>query len=231
MEIKNKTVLVTGASSGIGNSIAKSFLEKGAKVIVFGINKPDLNVDFYKVDIKKEIEIKSALSKIKKIDILVNNSGVVKVSKIIDTSNDYFDDIFNTNFRGLFWMSKYSIPKINEMGCIINISSIAGLKSYEGYGIYCATKSAIISLTKTLAIELAEKKIRVNCIAPGIIKTPIWEKMYGNQGDKKLKEEEKTVLLKRAGKPEEIAQTSIFLCENEFINGEVIVVDGGEIIQ
>ena len=231
MEIKNKTVLITGASSGIGKSIAKYFLEKNVKVIVFGINKPDLNVDFYKVDIKKEAEIKSALSKIGKIDVLINNSGIVKISKIIDTSNEYFDDIFNTNFRGLFLMSKYSIPKINEMGCIINISSIAGLKSYEGYGIYCATKSAIISLTKTLAIELAKKKIRVNCIAPGIIKTPIWEKMYGNLGDKKLKEEEKTVLLKRAGKPEEIAQTAIFLCENEFINGEVIVVDGGEIIQ
>ena len=231
MKLKNKTVLISGASSGIGKAIAKLFLDKGAKVIVFGLNKPKMNVEFYKVDITKENEIRSALSKIKKIDVLVNNAGIAKVGKIEEISSEVIDQIIGVNFKGLVLLSKYSIPKLSRNGCIINISSLAGLKSFAGWGIYCATKSAVISLTKTLALELAEKKIRVNCIAPGIIDTEIWDKIYGKTGKKKLKEEENFVLLKRAGKPEEIAHAAIFACENDFLNGEIIVVDGGEIVQ
>lgn len=231
MDLRNKVVLLTGASTGIGKSIAKSFLERKAKVIVFGLHKPEYCSEFYKVDISDEDQIKSAILKIKAIDILINNAGVAKIATIAETSNKIFDEMFNINFRGLFWMSKHSIPKLKDNGCIINISSLAGLKSFEGYGVYCATKSAVISLTKTLALELASRKIRVNCIAPGIINTEIWEKMYGKDWNKNLKENEKYVLLKRAGKPEEIAKTAIFLCENDFINGETILVDGGESIQ
>ena len=228
MKLKNKVILITGGSTGIGESIAQSFIEQGSKVIVFGLNKPDYKADFYKVDVAKEKEIISSLSKIKEIDILVNNAGVAKLSRIEDTSNEMFDEMFNINFKGLFWMCKYSIPKINNNGCIINISSLAGLKSFEEFGIYCATKSAVISLTKTLALELADKKIRSNCIAPGIIDTIIWDKMYGRFGRKELLENGKYTLLKRAGQPKEIAKTAIFISENDFINGETIVIDGGE---
>jgi len=167
MDLKNKIVLLTGASTGIGKSIAKSFLEKGAKVTVLGLHKPEFCSEFHKVDVSKEDEIISALSQIKKIDILINNAGVTKIATITETSNEILDEMFNINFKGLFWMSKHSIPKVNDGGCIINIGSLAGLKSFEGYGIYCATKSAVISLTKTLALELANQKIRANCIAPG----------------------------------------------------------------
>ena len=228
MELKNKVVLITGGSTGIGKSIALSFIEKGSKVIVFGLNKPDYKVDFYKVDVTKEKEIITFLSKIEKIDILINNAGGVKLSKIENASNEIFDKMFNINFRGLFWMCKHSISKLNNNGCIINISSLAGLKSFEEFGIYCATKSAVISLTKTLALELADRKIRSNCVAPGIIDTIIWDKMYGKSGRRELLENEKYTLAKRAGQPEEIAKTAIFISENDFINGETIVVDGGE---
>ena len=231
MELKNKIVLLTGASTGIGKSIAKSFLDKKAKVIVFGLHKPEFCTEFYKVNVSKENEIITALSKIKKIDVLINNAGIVKTSKITETSNEIFEEMFNINFKGLFWMVKHSIPKLNVNGCIINIGSLAGLKSFEGFGIYCATKSAVISLTKSLALELANRKIRVNCIAPGIIDTEIWDKMYGNDGKKNLKENEEYILLKRSGKPEEIALTAIFICENDFVNGETIVVDGGQNVQ
>ena len=162
---------------------------------------------------------------------MINNAGIAKIAKIEQTTTNMLEETFNINFKGIFWMSKYCIPKLNKNGCIINISSLAGLKSFEGYGIYCATKSAVISLTKTLALELAQKTIRCNSIAPGIIDTKIWEKMYGNNGRKELKENEKFILLKRAGKPEEIAKTAVFICENDYINGETILVDGGENIQ
>lgn len=228
MDLKGKVVLLSGASTGIGKAIAKSFLNNDSKVIVFGLHKPEFCSEFYKVDITKEKEIISAISKIKKIDILINNAGIAKISEITKTSNDILDEQINVNLKGLFWLTKYSIPKINKNGCIINISSLAGLKSFEGYGIYCATKAAVISLTKTFALEFASKKIRSNCIAPGIIDTEIWEKMYSKKGKNTLKENEKYVLLKRAGKPEEIAKTAIFLCENDYINGETILVDGGE---
>ena len=228
MKLKNKVVLITGGSTGIGKSIALSFIEKGSKVIVFGLNKPDYKVDFYKVDVTKEEEIITFLSKIEKIDILVNNAGIAKLSKIENASNEIFDEMFNTNFKGIFWMCKHSIPKLNSPGLIINISSLAGLKGFEEFGIYCATKSAVISLTKTLALELADRKIRSNCIAPGIIDTIIWDKMYGKSGRKELLENGEYTLLKRAGRPEEIAKTAIFISENDFINGETIVVDGGE---
>ena len=231
MNLKNKIILLTGASTGIGKSIAKSFLDKGAKVIVFGLHKPEFCSEFHKVNVSKEDEIISALSKVKKIDVLVNNAGVAKIATITETSNESLDEMFNINFKGLFWMSKHSISKINDNGCIINISSLAGLKSFEGLGIYCATKSAVISLTKTLALELANRKIRANCIAPGAINTGIWEKIYHLEGRKKLKEDEDFVLLKRSGRPEEIAKTAIFLCENDYINGETILVDGGANVQ
>jgi len=231
MDIKNKTVLITGASTGIGKAIAKQFLEKGAKVIVFGINKPLLNVEFYKVNVADEESIKQAFSKIKKIDILINNAAVAKTSHIETTSTKDLDTMLNINFKGVFYMSKYAIPKLNSNSCIINISSLAGIKSFEEFGVYSATKAAVISLTKTLALELASKKIRANCIAPGIINTEIWDKMYGKDGKKNLKECEQYVLLKRAGKPDEIAHTAIFLAENEYITGETILVDGGESIK
>ena len=137
--------------------------------------------------------------------------------------------MIDINFKGLFWVCKYSLPKLKSGGCIINISSLAGIKSFEGLGVYCATKAAVISLTKTLALELKDKKIRSNSIAPGIIETEIWEKMYGNKGKSMLNEFKESTLVKRAGKPEEIAHAAIFLVENEFITGSIVNVDGGEI--
>lgn len=230
MDIKNKNVLITGASTGIGKAIAQKCISLGAKVIVFGINKPDFPVEFHKVDVSNESEIENGFKKIKQIDILINNAGVVQVAEIKNASAEMLNHILDINFKGVFFMSKYSIPKLSIGGCILNISSIAGIKSYAEYGIYCASKAAVISLTKTLALELAENKIRVNTIAPGIIDTVIWKKMYGKNARKELSKETKTVPLKRFGTVEEIVHAAVFVCENDFINGEVLVIDGGETI-
>lgn len=229
MEIKNKKVLITGGSTGIGRAMALEFIKRGAKVTILGLNKPKYNCDFHKADISKEDEIKKALEKINSIDILINNAGIAKIAKLGDTSTKIMNEMIDVNFKGLFWTCKYSMPKINSGGCIVNISSLAGINSFEGYGIYCATKAAVISLTKTLAIELKDRKIRANSIAPGIIETEIWEKMYGYKGKSILNEFKKETLASRAGRPEEIAHAAVFLIENEFINGTVLSIDGGEI--
>ena len=230
MELRGKVVLVTGASTGIGRAIARFFISEGARVIVFGLNRPDYNVEFHRVDVRKEGEIKKAMLKVGEIDVLVNNAGVAKLATVEKTSNELLNEVLDVNFKGVFWMCKHGIPKINQGGCIVNISSIAGLKSFESYSVYCASKAAVISLTKTLALELAKKKIRANCIAPGIIDTEIWGKMFGKEAKKELKEISEFVPLKRVGKPEEIAQAVSFLCRNEFANGSVVIVDGGETV-
>ena len=230
MNIKGKIVIITGGSSGIGESIAKLFINNGARVIVFGLHKPNYKSEFYKVDISNEEEIKEALEKIPKIDILINNAGIAKILSIEETTTEIFDEIFNINFKGVFWMCRYSLPKLKEGSCIINVSSIAGIKSFANYGAYCASKSAVISFTKTLALELSSKKIRANAVAPGIIDTPIFSKMMPSEKERKiqLKEWMEEVPLKRFGNPDEIAHAVLFLVENDFTNGVVLTVDGGE---
>ncbi len=231
MDVRGKRVLVTGGNSGIGEVIAKEFLRHGSEIIVFGLHKPGYKCEFHKVDVSNEDQIIKAISKTKSIDILVNNAGIAIVSLLSKTTTEILDSMMNVNFKGVFWMCKHSMSKLKYGGCIINISSIAGLNSYEDLGIYCASKAAVISLTKTLALELASKKIRANAIAPGIIDTSIWEKMYGKDGRKALAETTAYVPLKRVGKPEEIAHAAIFLAENEYTNGTVIIVDGGELAE
>jgi|SRR3989344_650816 len=229
MKLKNKTVLITGGSTGIGKAIAEEFIKKEANIIVLGINKPEYKCDFHKVNIGKEEQIKSALQNINSIDILINNAGIFLGDTIENTSSSDLNMIIDVNIKGIFWVCKHSIPKIQKGGCIINIGSIRGITPRAGTSIYSMTKAAVINLTKALALELAEKDIRVNCINPGIIDTPIWEKSYDSKKEatKDLKESAGKYLIKRPGKPEEIAHATIFLAENDFITGALIAVDGG----
>ena len=232
MNLQGKTTLITGGSTGIGKATARAFMEKGAKVIIFGLNKPDYNCEFYKVDVSKEEQIKNAFEKIRSIDILVNNAGVFAGEYLEKTKTEELNQVIDTNFKGTFWMCKYAIPKINEGGSIINISSILGISPRPGTSVYSASKAAVISLTKALALELANKLIRVNCIAPGVIDTPIWEKFAGSkeEGDKDMKDSAAKHPLKRAGKPEEVAHAAIFLAENDFTTGVILPIDGGATI-
>lgn len=230
MDLQDKIVILTGASTGIGKGIAEALLAKNAKVIVFGRHRPQNCSSFYKVDVSNERQIIAALSKIEKIDILINNAGIVNDATIENTTNEMLDAMINVNFKGVFWMMKHSIPRLNDGGCIISISSTCGVKGLPFAGVYSATKAAVIRLTESLAQELASRRIRVNTIASGVVDTELWVKRFGDNYKEVLKGVEASTLLKRSAKPEEIAHTVIFLCENDFVDGETIVVDGGEII-
>ena len=177
MKLSGKTVLITGGSSGIGKAIAELLIENGATIIVFGIEKPPYSCEFYKVDISKEEQIKKSLAHVERFDVLINNAGIAQVANLEQTSTELLNKIIDTNVKGTFWMCKHASSKIGTGGLIINIASIAGLRGFQGLSAYNASKAAVISLTKTFMNELAPK-IRVNCIAPGIIDTPIWEKKY-----------------------------------------------------
>ncbi|MFH1649123.1 MAG: SDR family oxidoreductase [Candidatus Woesearchaeota archaeon] len=229
MQLKGKTVLITGASTGIGKAIAEAFLAKGARVIVFGQHKPALTVDFHKVNVADEKQVKTACVKIGKIDVLVNNAGVSHVAKLNDIETGKVNEQIDVNLKGVIWMTKYA--QLNDGASIINISSVAGQQSFEGFGVYSATKAALLILTKTMVIEFSNRNIRANAICPGIIDTGIWEKQYGKDGRKEFEESINYVRLKRAGKPENIASAAIFLAENDYVSGAVLNVDGGGVTE
>jgi len=227
MDFTNKTVVITGASTGIGKATAQLFLSKWAKVIVFGQHKPDFEVEFRKVDVSDEASIQGGMRDIDHVDVLINNAGIGKNFALTEATEEMVDTIMNINFKGQLRMCKHVLPKMSSGWSIVNIASIAAIKSYPGLGIYCASKAAIVSITKTLALEVADRNIRVNAIAPGAIETPIRAKIYGEDAAKQMIQNPDTFWpLKRAGKPEEIAHTVLFLAENENTTGSIIIVDG-----
>jgi len=229
MKLNKKVALITGGSNGIGKAIAQRFLDEGAKVIIFDIVKPDYDVDFYQVDITKEEEIKKAFQEIKHLDIVVNNAGIYFQASIEETSKEQLDKIIDVNFKGAYLISKYALPLIKESkGNIINISSAIGIAPEPGSPAYCATKAAIIMLTKCMAQEYAMDGVRVNVILPGPIDTPLLRRVLSS--DEAIHKYAELNPMKRIGKPKDVANLAAFLASNEasYVTGGLYSVDGGE---
>ena len=229
MKLTKKTALITGGSKGIGKAIAQRFIKEGAKVIVFDIERPDYEVEFYQVDISKEEQIEGAFRQIKQLDILVNNAGVYFEAPVEETSNEQLDKIVDINLKGTYLMSKHAIPLIRKTkGNIINISSGLGIIPEPESPAYCSTKAAIIMLTKCMAQEYASGGVRVNAILPGPIDTPLLRKAFSSK--KELEEYTKLNPMKRIGKPEDVANVAVFLASGEasYVTGGLYSVDGGE---
>ena len=245
-EFMKKTVLITGASKGLGASIAKVFAQNNHNIILNYNNSEEealklaedlkkYNVEILpiKADITKEEDIKNmvniSINKFKKIDILVNNAGIAIDTTFEDKTKENFMKTIDTNLIGPFLISKYvgeSMLK-EKQGCIINISSTNGIDTYYEYSLdYDASKAGMISLTHNLALHYAPY-IRVNCVAPGWINT----EMNKNLDEEYKKEEESKILLNRFAEPIEIAKVVYFLSTNDakYINNETIRVDGGTI--
>ena len=245
--MNKKTVLITGASRGIGKAIAKLFAENNYNVVI-NYNKSEdeakelqnyltnkgYSVRIFKADVSNINEVNSlvnyTIGQFEKIDVLINNAGISKTNLFTDISYEEWNEVMNVNLNGVFYTTKkalqYMLPEMS--GKIINISSIWGMVggSFEVH--YSASKAAIIGMTKALAKELGPSNINVNCIAPGVIKTDMLNNISEDTLDM-LKEE--TPLMK-LGSPEDIAKCALFLASEggDFLTGQVISPNGGFVI-
>ena len=228
MRFDNKTVLITGGSSGIGKSIASKFISEGAHVIVFGLKKPDNDVKFYSVDVSSEEQIKKAFSHLKKVDILINNAGVNLDKDVENTEKEELDKIININFNGTYLMCKNALPLLKKTkGNIVNIASISGFLPESTNSAYCSTKAAVIMLTRCLSQEYSKTNVRVNAVAPGMINTNMLNNAFSSKNEMRISMNK--VPMKRIGYSKEVANVVAFLASDEasYVNGSVYVVDGG----
>ena len=246
MRLKDKTAIVTGAGSGMGQCIAETFAREGARVAVLDVNAEAakrvaagigngaiaLTCDVAR---KGEIEaaLKAALAAFGRLDILVNNAGVAHVNKpVTEISEAELDRVLAVNVKGLFLMSQAAVPALRRQGgVIINIGSTAGLRPRPGLSAYNATKGAVHTLTQTLAVELAPDKIRVCAIAPVATETPLLPTFLGPAPGMREKFQA-TVPLGRLAQPQDIANVALFLASEEagFLTGNIVEVDGGRCV-
>jgi len=238
--LKDKNIIVTGASGGIGNSIVEKLNQNGANILATGtrvekleeLKKKFNNIKILKFDISQHGKIDEFIENATKelggsLDCIVNNAGITKDNLTIRMSLEEWSKVININLTSTFLMCKYSIKKMlkNKSGKIINITSVVGHTGNVGQANYTASKAGIVAMSKSLAIEYAKKNINVNCISPGFISTAMTEQI-----DEKFKE---TIIAKipsnRLGKPEDIANAVNFLSsdQSDYINGETLHVNGG----
>ena len=239
-DLKNKNIIVTGASGGIGNSIIKRLNKEGANILASGTRIEKLeelkkifeNIKILKFDISQSYKIEEFIENATKelggsLDCIVNNAGIAQDNLAIRMSLDEWQKVIDINLTSTFLMSKFAIKKMlkNKSGKIVNITSVVGHTGNMGQANYTASKAGIIAMSKSLAIEYAKKNININCISPGFIKTAMTDKI-----DDKFKE---TIVSKipsaRLGEPDDIANAVVFLSSNQssYINGETLHVNGG----
>ena len=250
MKLENKTALITGGGTGIGKETALLFAREGANVIITGrreaklkevadeARREGLTIDHLVSDVSIEKDCKAAVDfairKYGRIDILFNNAGVLYAGTTHETDTETWEKIFDTNVKGTYFMSKYVIPNMleNGGGSIVNNSSVGGLNGFPGLAAYTASKGAVTLLTKTMALEYADKGIKVNAICPGTIETPmVVDEFLGKVEDRAAAEKFLLSLhpIGRFGKPLEVAYTVLFLCDDNvgFMTGNMISIDGG----
>ena len=240
IDLKNKNIIITGASGGIGNSIVEKLNESGANILASGTKQEKLEelkskfdkIKILRFDISQTDKVEEFIENASKelggnLDCLVNNAGVTKDNLAIRMSLDEWRKVIDINLTSTFLLSKFAIKKMlkNKSGKIINITSVVGHTGNVGQTNYTASKAGIIAMSKSLAIEYAKKNINVNCISPGFIKTAMTDKI-----DDKFKE---IIISKipsaRLGEPKDIANAVSFLASNQsdYINGETLHVNGG----
>lgn len=246
MSFVGKVVLITGASSGIGAATAIHLAQLGASLSITGRNKDNLNKvaeqcgqskpHIITGELTNEKDVKNIIdSTIKhygRLDVLVNNAGVIEGGSIETTSLEQYDRIFNVNVRSVYYLTILAVPHLIETkGNIVNVSSVTGLRSFPNCLAYCMSKSTIDQFTRCVALELAPKQVRVNAVNPGVIETNLHRRsgMSEDQLETFFQHSKDTHALGRTGNVTEVAKTIAFLASNDasFITGATLPVDGG----
>ena len=245
MKLDGKVAIVTGGGSGIGKAIAVRYAEEGAHVVIVGRREAvlketaalDDKISYVAGDITQDEVIdhiiKTVKDKFGHLDILVNNAGWCPVQLITEITIEDYDKAFSLDVRALVNMTIHALPMIIEAkGNIINLSSVGATHRSANLSMYQAAKIAVENFTRVWAIELAEKGVRVNAIAPGAIRTDIWNVTNLSLEDAKKHEEgiASSIPFKRFGKPDEVANVALFLASDEasYVSGSVYAVDGAQ---
>ena len=251
--LDKKIALVTGAGSGIGQEIATLFAEQGASVLVADIRldaaeavamqilAQEGNAEALRLDVTDEKQVKDVFAQVGqkygRLDILVNNAGIGHVGNVLETSLEDWERVMAVNARGVFLCSKYAVMQMlaqkPQGGVLVNIASVAGMIAVERRFSYGASKGAVISITRSIAMDFVGQGIRANAICPGTVHTPFVEGfLERNFADRKDEERQRLHARQpvgRMGRPDEIAHAALYLASDEasFVTGSALVIDGG----
>jgi NAD(P)-dependent dehydrogenase (short-subunit alcohol dehydrogenase family) len=240
MRFQDKVCLVTGAGSGIGKAVAKQLASEGGKVTIIDLNEQHGNQTvqeitsskgqaiFAKCDVGNPNDIKAAVQaavgKWGKIDVVVNDAAMMTFKPVVDLPESDWDHVLNVNLRSVFLFCKYSVPHMSPGSAIVNISSVHAHETTKNVVPYATSKGGMEAFTRGLSEEIGPKKIRINCVAPGAVDTPmLWNNPNVKSGVEKIKGS--------IGKPEDIAAAVCFLAapEARFITGTTLIADGGRL--
>jgi NAD(P)-dependent dehydrogenase (short-subunit alcohol dehydrogenase family) len=244
--LAERVALITGAASGIGAACARRMACEGARVIGFDVARPDPAAwedlpdataagNFRIGDVRDEAAVAAAVAdaveRFGRIDILVNSAGTAGGGPVHTLEADEWDRVIDINLKGTFLFSKYVIRQMLEQGSgnVINIASVEGIEGFEGGSAYNASKGGVVLLTRNQAIDYGRRGIRVNAICPGFIETPLTANTFTEALREPLERIVEATQLGRMGRPEEIADSALFLASDEasYITGQTLIVDGG----
>ena len=248
MKLEGKSVLITGAASGIGRAASLLFADEGAKLTLLDIDGEVENTAkqacergadavSLKADVSKsgdwEKAVKLAVGKYRRLDVLYNDAGIGMYRPFLETTEEDWDRVLDIDLKSVYLGCRSVIPEMLKQGggVIVNTASEIGISGARNYAAYCAAKGGIVQITRALALEFGDKNIRVNCLCPGVTLTPMLELGISRAQDPAARRRylEQEVPLKRIGKPEEIANGALFLASDDssFMNGATLVIDGG----
>ena len=254
MKLNGKVALITGGTQGIGYTTALLFLKEGARVAISGRSKKQgkkailklesegfKHVVFIQGDVSKSTDVdrmtQATVKQFGRLDVLINNAGIWSTGTVEDTAEADWDRVIDVNLKGVFLCSKCALPYLKKTkGVIVNIASSDGLVGEPECVAYCASKGGVVLLTKAMALDHAKEGIRVNCVCPGDIMTPMLEQDLTQSGiarQEYLKREAESHPIGRIGEPEEVAKAVLFLASHDssFVTGTALSVDGGYVAQ